>query len=74
MKTQPRKAIPINPTQGDQQTNSRMSTYTPQNMSIVFHPHQSQQANTDQSPDPNHEELISQSEKQFINASQNLQK
>ena len=88
--SQPRKAVPIEPTSGDQSIqnisthNSRMSTYTPQNMSNVFYPGPPAQAthtNTDQSPTEGAlniskaEEFVglANNEKQFIHASQSLQ-
>ena len=88
--SQPRKAVPIEPTSGDQSIqnisthNSRMSTYTPQNMSNVFYPGQPAPAthmNTDQSPTEGAvniskaEEFVglANNEKQFIHASQSLQ-
>ena len=87
--SQPRKAVPIEPTSGDQSIqnistqNSRMSTYTPQNMSNVFYPGQpaATHTNTDQSPTEGAlniskaEEFggLANNEKQFIHASQSLQ-
>jgi hypothetical protein len=88
--SQPRKAVPIEPTSGDQSIqnisthNSRMSTYTPQNMSNVFYPGQAAQgthANTDQSPTDQALNIskaeepgaLGNNEKQFIHASQSLQ-
>ena len=88
--SQPRKAVPIEPTSGDQSIqnisthNSRMSTYTPQNMSNVFYPGQppqGAQANIDHSPTDKPlniskvEEFggLANNEKQFIHASQSLQ-
>ena len=88
--SQPRKAVPIEPTSGDQSIqnisthNSRMSTYTPQNMSNVFYPGPPAPAthtNTDQSPTEGAlniskaEEFVglANNEKQFIHASQSLQ-
>ena len=87
--SQPRKAVPIEPTSGDQSIqnisthNSRMSTYTPQNMSNVFYPGQpgaGPQTNTDHSPTEGAlniskaEEFVGlgNNEKQFIHASQSL--
>jgi hypothetical protein len=88
--SQPRKAVPIEPTSGDQSIqnisthNSRMSTYTPQNMPNVGYPGQPAQAthtNTDQSPTEGALNIskaddfggLANNEKQFIHASQSLQ-